>query len=66
MGAHKDYYERLAPLYTEQVCSTDTRCKTYVVHGSAGNNEPLSKKKEYCTNTGFEQPERSRIAMLLG
>lgn len=44
VGAHKHYYERLAPLYQEKVCSVGTRCTTYLVHGSAGNNEPLSMK----------------------
>lgn len=58
VGAHKHYYERLAPLYKEQVCSAGTHCTTFVVHGSAGNNEPLSKKgtlhKDWVRGSDYE------------
>ena len=69
VGAHKHYYERLAPLYDGKLCTvghgsagSNARCTMYVVHGSAGNNEPISKRgtahKEWIRgsnyiNTGF-------------
>ena len=44
VGAHKHFYERLAPLYDGKVCDERTEaCPTYIVHGAAGNNEALSK-----------------------
>jgi hypothetical protein len=58
VGAHKHYYERLAPLHKEQVCAAGTHCTTYIVHGSAGNNEPLSKKgslhKDWVRGSDYE------------
>ena len=44
IGAHKHYYERLAPLRNRKLCAAGEACPTYIVHGSAGNNEPLSDK----------------------
>ena len=58
VGAHKHYYERLAPLHEERVCAAGTHCTLYVVHGSAGNNEPLSTKgvihKDWVRGSDYE------------
>ena len=77
IGAHKHYYERLAPLYRSKLCDNEgegenpaaalasgrrsgaQNCgSVYIVHGAAGNNEPLSTKgvthKEWVRGSDYE------------
>ena len=46
VGAHKHYYERLGGIGVDGSACTPpaSGCTTYVVHGSAGNNEGVQKK----------------------